>query len=117
MIAGLKEFSISEGFKLNTLVAVEELTNYDMVYIYHHIKPQMIVQLKFAEERLNGDLIYSVHFKSFKLGTVRISGVMKSIYDGIEELEAEVAGITKRKYLPFSGLDISIQATAMKMVS
>ena len=117
MISELKDFSISDGFKLNTLVSVEELTNYDMVYIYHHIKPESVVTLKFHEESLSGDLIYTVHFKEFKLGVVRISGLMKSIYDGIEELGARVKGISKQKYLPFSGLDLSIQANAMRLVS
>ena len=117
MNIGFKDFSISEGFKLKTLVSVEELANHDMIYIYHHIKPGAEVELKFAEETLLGDLVYHVHFKGFKLGAVRISGVMKSIYEGIEELGATVSGISKQKYLPFNGLDLSIQAEAMKMVS
>ncbi len=117
MISALKEFSISEGFKLNTLVSVEGLTNHDMIYVYHQIKPDSAVSLKFYEKSLTGDLIYTVHFKGFKLGFVRISGLMKSIYEGIEELTASVKGISKRKHLPFNGLDISIQANAMKLVS
>ncbi|MCH2233185.1 MAG: hypothetical protein MK078_02945 [Crocinitomicaceae bacterium] len=117
MNLGFKDFSISEGFKLKTLVSVEELTNYDMIYIYHHINPGDKVSLKFEEESLLGDLVYMVHYKSFKLGKIRVTGVMKSIYDGINELQAEVAGISKQKFLPFNGLDISIQAEAMKMVS
>lgn len=117
MLRNLDKIELAEGFKLKTMVSVEELASYDMIYIYHHVKSGANVQLKYEEKTLLNDMRYGVYFKGFKLGVIKISGVMKTLYEGIQELEACISSISKQKYLPFTGLDITIQAQRLKMVS
>lgn len=104
-------------FKLNTIVQVEELSNYDMIYIYHHLHEGSLLHIAFHETTLNGDLRYQVNYRGFKLGFITIKGFLKEFIKDTFELTAEIVALSKKKYLPLEGLDIRIQAVEMKKVS
>lgn len=112
-----RPFDLAQDLTLNTLVSVEELTNYDMIYVYHHLHIGTMLTLNFEEERLNGDLVYDVYFNHFKIGKIRLSGILKHIFKGKLEMKAEIQQISKQKYLPLTGVDIMIKATKMRLVS
>ena len=108
---------LADNFVLNTIVSVEELPNYDMIYIYHHLHLGACVNLKASGTNVKGDLRFKASYKNFVLGYVTISGPVKSIYEGVNELDSIVVGLKKAKFLPIQGLDLSVQATKMRMVS
>lgn len=110
-------FEVADSFVFNTVLAVEELSNYDMIYIYHHLKTGSKVVLEREGTNVKGDLRYKVSYQNFVLGYVTITGVLKSIYADSKFIESEIVGIEKQKFLPISGLDIVLQATKMRMVS
>ncbi len=112
-----KAIALSDGLVLNTIVAVEELMNHDMIYIYHHLNVGAIVSLTAAGTNVKGDLRYRVTYKNFMLGFVTIKGPVKALFEGVDTLESTVVGMKKQKFLPIQGLDLSIQATKMRMVS
>ncbi len=112
-----ENFEISSRFRFKTIAKVEELMNYDMIYIYHHLKVGSEVRLSFLETRLNGDLRYEVSYANFKLGIVQLGGVTKDLYQGDEELFATISSVSKDKYLPINSLDIQLQAAQLKKVS
>jgi len=91
-------FELANSFALKTIASVEELPNYDMIYIYHHLKV--------------GSL-----FKEFVLGFVTIGGTISKLFENSEMIVAEILNIEKQKFLPIRGLDITLQATKMRMVS
>ncbi|NOQ72791.1 MAG: hypothetical protein GQ574_12345 [Crocinitomix sp.] len=112
-----KGFEISDSFKLNTIVSVAELSDHDMIYIYHHLKVGSMVQLKAAGTNVKGDLRYQVSYKDFVLGFVTLGETVRSIYENCETIESKIVGLQKQKFLPINGIDISLQATKMRMVS
>ncbi len=112
-----KGFEIADSFKFNTIVSVDELSDHDMIYIYHHLKVGSTVQLKAAGTNVKGDLRYEVSYKNFVLGFVTLGEAVRSIYEQCETIESEIVGLKKQKFLPINGIDISLQATKMRMVS
>lgn len=108
---------LADDFVLNTIVSVQELANYDMIYIYHHLHVGASINLEAAGTNVKGDLRFKASYKNFVLGYVTIGGPVKSIYEGVYNLEGKVFNINKDKFLPIKGLDLSIQATKMRMVS
>ncbi|MFT5819612.1 MAG: hypothetical protein ACI8ZM_000837 [Crocinitomix sp.] len=112
-----KGFEISDSFKLNTIVSVAELSDHDMIYIYHHLKVGSVVQLAAAGTDVKGNLRYQVSYKKFVLGFVTLGETVRSIYENCETIESKIVGLQKQKFLPINGIDISLQATKMRMVS
>jgi len=110
-------YDIAESFVLNTVVSVDELADHDMIYIYHHLKVGSKVHLVAAGTNVKGDLRYRVSYKGFILGFVTLADPVKLIYKNSETIEGEIVAVEKQKFLPIRGLDISLQATKMRMVS
>lgn len=110
-------YELSESFVMNTIVSVSELADHDMIYIYHHLKVGSRVNLLASGTNVKGDLRYRVSYKGFVLGYITLGGAIQSLFEGVETLEGEISAIEKQKFLPIRGLDISLQATKMRMVS
>lgn len=102
---------------IGTLVQVEQLTSFDMIYVYHLLSIGTKLSLMKKAEKLNGDLVYKVMFNSFKLGYITISNFSKILFQGEEELRATISNLTKEKYLPLKNLEISVTKKELKMVS
>lgn len=102
---------------INTLVKVEQLTSFDMIYVYHLLSIGTKLTLVKKGEKLNGDLVYKVMFNSFKLGYVTISSFSKIMFREEEELDATISNLSKEKYLPLNNLELSVTKNELKMVS
>ena len=102
---------------LDVLAQVGQLSNFDMIYVYHLLSIGSKLQLKQVEKKLNNDLVYTVQFNHFKLGYITLSNFSKSDYIDELELDATIFSMTKQKYLPLDNLEICIQKKALKMVS
>jgi len=102
---------------MNILAKVDQLTSFDMIYVYHLLSIGSKLKLSQSEQKLNGDLVYNVMFNSFKLGYITVSSFSKMLFTDKMELDASVFGLAKEKYLPLKSLEISIHQKALKMVS
>jgi hypothetical protein len=51
-----KGFEISNSFTFNTIVSVDELSDHDLIYIYHHLQVGSIVLLTADGTNVKGDL-------------------------------------------------------------
>lgn len=112
----INQLGVGDNFSIKTTVAVEELMNHDMIYIYHHLREGTSVILEHSETNLKGDPRYAVKYKNFMLGYVTISGIMKSFYEGQQLGQAEISAISKDKCQPIKSLGIQIGVQAMKKV-
>lgn len=112
-----KAFDISATFNLKAIANVEELVNYDMIYVYHHLNIGDTLKLIYSEIRLNGDHRYEVYYKNFKLGYISMGGLTKSLYGGYDEIIASISSFSKEKYLPIKSLDIILHPMQLKKVS
>jgi hypothetical protein len=112
-----KGFGIADNFVMNTIVSVDELADHDMIYIYHHLKLGSTVNLTASGTNVKGDLRYRVSYKEFTLGYVTLSGALQEVYKNAKSIESQIVGMEKQKFLPIRGIDLSIQATKMRMVS
>lgn len=112
----IQQLGVADNFSLKTVVAVEELINHDMIYVYHHLSEGALVDLKFEGTTLTGDPRYAVFYKAFKLGVITVSGIMRSFFENEKELQAEVASMSKDKFMPIKELDIQLGVVAMKKV-
>jgi len=106
-----------ENGGLNLLAKVDQLSSYDMIYVYHLLSVGSKLNLTQTERKLNGDLVYNVMFDTFKLGYITISNFSKIILRDNLNLDANVFGLAKEKYLPLKSLEISISTNKLKMVS
>tara|TARA_B100000809_G_C14870829_1_gene435481 strand:- start:314 stop:670 length:357 start_codon:yes stop_codon:yes gene_type:complete len=118
----MKLFNYSNNYSttinnVNTLVKVEQLTSFDMIYVYHLLSIGSKLNLYKEGEKLNGDLVYKVMFNSFKLGYVNIGSFSKIIFRDEDELEAIISNLAKEKYLPLNNLELSVKKKDLKMVS
>lgn len=57
---------------IKIIANVDQLSSFEMIYIYHHIKEGSQVTLEFANLLLNGSKQYKVTYKNFHLGFVNI---------------------------------------------
>ena len=71
-----KYSNVSSG--INLLAKVDQLSSYDMIYVYHLLSVGSKLSLTQTEQKLNGDLIYNVMFNTFKLGYITISNFSKN---------------------------------------
>jgi hypothetical protein len=113
----IEQLGVADNFKISAILKVEELSNHDMIYIYHHLEPGKQLELKLKDSNLNGDPRYDVFYKEFHLGTVLVTGIMRSFYEGQNSLTAEIAGLSRDKYFPIKELDIRLGVNAMKKAS
>jgi len=102
---------------VNLLAKVDQLSSYDMIYVYHLLSIGSKLSLTQTEHKLNGDLVYNVMFNTFKLGYITISNFSKIILSNHLSLDAYVFSLAKEKYLPLKSLEISISKNELKMVS
>ncbi len=96
---------------INTVVAVNQLSAFDMIYVYHLISIGTKVKLYKTSTNLNGDYIYAVFYKSYQLGTVKITGLRKRLIPKESEIDAIVSGLSKEKYLPLKSLEITLNSS------
>jgi len=108
---------IPDVFIGKSVVKVEQLTSFDMIYVYHLLSVGTKLKLEFTEERLTGDLVYKVKFNSFVLGFITLTGLSKLMFDGERELDAIIFNLAKEKYLPLKSLELSVSKKSLKMVS
>ena len=107
LISGLQEL---QQKPLSILTAVQQLSSYDMIYIYHHMMVGNELQLVREENHYLDKNAVQVCFKGFKIGylTERISAIVAPKLERQLPIKAKVTSISKVKYLPFDGLDIEI---------
>ena len=110
-------FTISPNFCLKAIAEVNELINYDMIYIYHQLCLGDEVDLKSVGTNLKGDICYTVSFKGFTIGTVILGGHFRSYYESNPMLSAKIITIQKEKFLPVRKLDIEVNLIQLKNVS
>ncbi|MFT4602515.1 MAG: hypothetical protein ACI857_002701 [Arenicella sp.] len=113
----INELGFSPQFNIKANLSVSELMNHDMIYVYHHLAAGTMVELKRSSENLNGDPVFKVFYKSFLLGTVAVSGIMKSFYEQEQTVLAEISAISKDKYLPINKLDIQLGVQSFQKAS
>ena len=113
----IHQLGFGESFAIRTVVAVEELLEHDMIYVYHHIQEGSVVQLIFDREDLQGNPLYLVLFKGFTIGKVKLTGIARSIFENHLDITARIAGVSKEKYMPLQHVDIELGAEALKKVS
>ncbi len=111
------KFETVPQFVINTIVSVDDLLNYDLIYIYPHLEVGAIVQLEADGCNVKGELRYRVYFKAFMLGFITIGWAVQEIYTGLDRIEGEIVHLNKQKFLPIRGIDLCLQATKMRMVS
>ena len=101
---------------IRTIAKVNQLTAFDMIYVYHLLSKGTKLKLIKSAIKLNGELEYKVMFKSFKLGYITLSNISKLMFNNEKELTATVFSTAKEKYLPLKSLEISISKNEFKMV-
>jgi hypothetical protein len=102
---------------LQHIFTVSDLYSYDMIYIYHQIQEGTKVILVRDDLQIGGNYRYSVYFKDFQIGTLFVSSFFSAQYGNLDKIEAEIASITKEKYLPIKNLDVIIKQRGLKLVS
>ena len=112
----IKQLGVGENFSIKTTIAVEELLEHDMIYVYHHLQVGSTVSIKQFGTNVKGDPRYEVYFGNFKLGLVTITGIMRSFYEGQTSGEAEIVAFEKEKFMPIKALDVQIGVQAMRKV-
>jgi hypothetical protein len=100
-----------------SIVSVEQLTSFDMIYVYHLLSKGTKLNLIKSEDKLNGDLVYKVKFNTFQLGYITLSRFSKLLFKGCTELDATIFGMAKEKYLPLKSLELMVGEKTLKMVS
>jgi len=95
---------------LGILTHVEELTRYEMIYIYHHLKNGAILDIEKDENRAWDENSSMVSFKGFKLGYVssKTSAIIKKKMAQGYAVSASVKSLNKEKYLPLNAMDIQV---------
>jgi len=109
--------SKSTNQNISTVATVNQLTSFDMIYVYHLLSLGTKLKLIQNAIKLNGEIEYTVMFKNFKLGFITLSNISKMLFSGEAELNASVFKLAKEKYLPIKSLDIRIHQKNLKMVS
>lgn len=108
---------ISDTPRFNTLINVTELSNHDMIYVYHLLSIGTKIKLYKTEKRLNGSIIYKVYFHNFLLGFAELSKLKQSFFAIDDVLEGTISKLSKEKYLPINNLEICVHNKQLKLVS
>ena len=95
---------------LGIITSVVELSHYDMIYIYHHLKENAFLTLKRDYNHIWDKEAVAVYYKGFKLGYVsaRSQKMVAKYIDKGDIVSARIRTVYKQKYLPLSGMDIEI---------
>jgi hypothetical protein len=108
---------IESTLVLNTIVKVNQLSSFDMIYVYHLLSIGTKVNLIKTSTTLKGNLIYDVYYRTFKLGNISIEGISKEFLVDFDKIEAEILNLSKEKYLPLKSLELNINSNkSLKMV-
>ncbi len=96
--------------QLGILTHVDELANYDMIYIYHQLKHGTELTIQKDEQRTWDDNSLAVFYKGFKLGYVskRTSGMIQKFLNQGNHISATIKTLSKEKYAPLKDMDIEI---------
>lgn len=96
--------------QLGILTHVDELANYDMIYIYHQLKNGISLSIEKDEKRTWDDNSLAVFYKGFKLGYVskRTSGMIQKFIKQGKHISATIRTLNKEKYAPLRDMDIQI---------
>lgn len=113
----LTSFDLSDSFNLKSVASVQELSNHDLIYIYHHLKPGSDVLLESEGTNVKGDIRYRVSFRNFVLGYVSLGGYFRGYYENNKTLTGRIITITKEKFLPAKQIDIEVDLIKLKNVS
>ncbi|MBI3136291.1 MAG: hypothetical protein HYZ14_16570 [Bacteroidetes bacterium] len=116
-IQRLTTFDLSDSFNLKSIAAVQELSNHDLIYIYHHLKPGCDVLLESEGTNIKGDIRYKVTFRHFTLGYVSLGGYFRGYYENNATLTARIVSIKQEKFLPARHIDIEVDLVKLKNVS
>jgi len=96
--------------QLGILTHVNELANYDMIYIYHQLKNGTALRIEKDDKRTWDENSLAVFFKGFKLGYVskRTSGMIQKFIKQGNHISASIKTMNKEKYAPLRELDIQM---------
>ncbi len=95
---------------LGIITSVEQLSSFDMIYIYHHLTVGATLSLRIEENHYLYGRAIQVYFKGFKLGYLseKIASIVISRLDRDIPVKARVKSVDKLKYLPLKGLDVQL---------
>lgn len=116
-IQRLTHFDLSDSFNLKSVASVDELSNHDLIYIYHHLQIGSDVMLQSEGTNVKGDIRYKVVFRNFTLGYVSLGGYFRGYYESNSTLTARIKSIKKEKFLPAREIDIEVDLIKLKNVS
>lgn len=118
MMKSEKESSEFSGYQdISAIVALEEAHNHDIIYATELIQSGVPVQLYPGGTNVKGELRYRVGLDKLTLGFVVCSGLAGSIFENCADIDAEVAHVNHRRFLPPSEIDIRLRRSQLKKVS
>lgn len=96
--------------QLGILTHVNELANYDMIYIYHQLKNGAELSIEKDDKRTWDENALAVFYKGFKLGYVskRTSGMIQKFIKQGNHIYATIKTLNKEKHAPLRDMDIQI---------
>lgn len=113
----ITKFDLSDNFKLKSIASIQELTNHDLIYIYHHLQNGSDVLLESAGTNIKGDIRYKVTYRTFTLGYVSLGGYFRGYYENHHTLSGRIVSIKREKFLPAKEIDIEVDLIKLKNVS
>ena len=105
-----KGFEISNSFTFNAIVSVDELSDHDMIYIYHRLKQKSRIELRREHNHIFDKNAVEVYFEGFKLGyiSLKVNSIVAKQMDKGNTVLARVKSVKKYKDTPLSGLEIEV---------
>lgn len=96
--------------QLGILTHVDELANYDMIYIFHQLNHGAELTIQKDESRTWDENSLAVFYKGFKLGYIskRTSGMIQKFIKQGNHIYATIKSFNKEKYAPLRDMDIQI---------
>jgi hypothetical protein len=116
-IQQLTHFDLSNSFNLKSVASIQELSNHDLIYIYHHLNPGSDLLLESEGTNIKGDIRYKVTYKNFTLGYVSLGGYFRGYYESNNTLSARIKSIKREKFLTAKEIDIEVDLIKLKNVS
>ena len=99
--------------KLGVLTQIDEVTRYDLVYIYHLLKTGDELTIEKDLERTWDDQALVVLYKGYKLGYVSRKTselIARKLKNGFN-ITATIRSVLKHKFNPFASVDIQVCLT------
>ncbi len=96
--------------QMGILTHVDELANYDMIYIYHQLKNGAELRIERDEKRTWDENSLAVFYKGYKLGYVsqRTSAMIQKLINQGKFIYATIRSLNKDKYTPLREMDIQV---------